>query len=225
MGRLGPRFALEALFLILVAVGLAVADVRPLVIVLVMAGAWLLVSLLELIASRQPRFAPLIGPVEVVTAAPQPETEPPPEPVSLVSVDTEPGLVVAEDEVVEPAVAPTNGPVVAEREEELVEVPPPPATAQEGAEVAPLQAGPAPPQDRRRWPWPFGPRRRGKQGDVAHSSGEPQGPEVAEEAAAAESTEDGSGAQGGTLEGEMTVESAEAEEAAPSVSAGGEGER
>src|ERR1044071_9338953 len=51
-GRPGLRFALEALFLILLAVGAGLADLRPLVIVLVMAGAWVLVALVEFTAVR-----------------------------------------------------------------------------------------------------------------------------------------------------------------------------
>lgn len=51
-GRPGLRFALEALFLILLAVGAGLADLRPLVIVLVMAGAWVLVALVEFAAER-----------------------------------------------------------------------------------------------------------------------------------------------------------------------------
>ena len=51
-GRLGPRFALEATFLILVAVTLWFAQLRPAAIVVVMAVAWLLVSLIELVAWR-----------------------------------------------------------------------------------------------------------------------------------------------------------------------------
>ena len=51
-GRPGLRFALEALFLILLALGAGLAELRPLVIVLVMAGAWALVALVELTASR-----------------------------------------------------------------------------------------------------------------------------------------------------------------------------
>src|SRR5215211_4613421 len=51
-GRSGLRFALEALFLILLAVGAGLADLRPLVIVLVMAGAWVLVALVEFTAER-----------------------------------------------------------------------------------------------------------------------------------------------------------------------------
>lgn len=57
-GRLGLRFALEALFLVLLAVGAGLADLRPLYIVLVMAVAWILVALVELTAERISR-APL----------------------------------------------------------------------------------------------------------------------------------------------------------------------
>jgi hypothetical protein len=52
-GRLGPRFALEAAFLILLAVGLGLADVDWIVIVAVMAAGWAVVSLIELVASRR----------------------------------------------------------------------------------------------------------------------------------------------------------------------------
>jgi hypothetical protein len=45
---LGARFALEAGFLIALAIGLGVADLSATVIVVVMALAWLLVSLFEL---------------------------------------------------------------------------------------------------------------------------------------------------------------------------------
>jgi hypothetical protein len=51
-GRLGPRFAVEAGFLILLAVGTGLADLRPRVIVIVMGIAWLLVALIELTADR-----------------------------------------------------------------------------------------------------------------------------------------------------------------------------
>jgi hypothetical protein len=52
-GRLGPRFALEAGFLILLAVALGLADLDTLTIVAVMAVAWLLVAVIEWIASRE----------------------------------------------------------------------------------------------------------------------------------------------------------------------------
>jgi hypothetical protein len=56
--RLGARFALEALFLVLLAIGAGLADLRPLYIVIVMVGAWALVALAELSAERIDR-APL----------------------------------------------------------------------------------------------------------------------------------------------------------------------
>jgi hypothetical protein len=51
-GRLGVRFALEALFIVLVAVGAGLADLRPALIVLVVAIAWVLVALIEFTAER-----------------------------------------------------------------------------------------------------------------------------------------------------------------------------
>ncbi len=51
-GRSGPRFALEAGFLILLAVAAGLADLRPAVIVLIMAVAWILVALVELMSDR-----------------------------------------------------------------------------------------------------------------------------------------------------------------------------
>src|SRR6059058_4714546 len=51
-GRLGPRFAIEALFLIALAVAAAYADLASKWIVIVMAGGWLVVALLELSADR-----------------------------------------------------------------------------------------------------------------------------------------------------------------------------
>lgn len=92
---LGPRFALEAGFLILLAVVLGFADLSPLMIILIMALAWILVSLIEYFAWRQgPRFparyaaatGPLIEQEQIVVeeepaaAAPPP---PPPRPESV----------------------------------------------------------------------------------------------------------------------------------------------
>ena len=93
---LGPRFALEAGFLILLAVVLGFADLSPLLIILIMALAWILVSLIEYFAWRQgPRFparyAAATGPPieqeqivvdeEPAAAAPPPPPPPPrPEP-------------------------------------------------------------------------------------------------------------------------------------------------
>ena len=69
-GRLGVRFALEALFIILLAVGAGIAHLRPAFIVLVMAAAWLLVALIELTAERIARL-----PVSYLLPAAEPERE------------------------------------------------------------------------------------------------------------------------------------------------------
>jgi hypothetical protein len=90
-GALGPRFALEAGFLILLAVVLGFADLSPLLIILIMALAWVLVSMIEYFAWRQgPRFptryAATVGPpleqgeivVEEPAVPPPPPVPPPP---------------------------------------------------------------------------------------------------------------------------------------------------
>jgi hypothetical protein len=51
-GGFAPRFAVEAVFLILLAVGAGFANLRAVVIVALMAGGWLLVSLIEFFAWR-----------------------------------------------------------------------------------------------------------------------------------------------------------------------------
>jgi hypothetical protein len=51
-GEFAPRFAIEAGFLILLGVGAGLADLRTPVIVILLAGGWLLVSLIELAAWR-----------------------------------------------------------------------------------------------------------------------------------------------------------------------------
>jgi hypothetical protein len=51
-GRLGLRFALEALFLVVLAICAGLAGLDPLWIVLVMAIAWVLVALIEFTAER-----------------------------------------------------------------------------------------------------------------------------------------------------------------------------
>jgi len=56
-GGLGPRFALEAGFLIALAVAAGIADLSAAAIVVVMAVAWLLVCLFELaVWAEGPRF-------------------------------------------------------------------------------------------------------------------------------------------------------------------------
>ena len=51
-GRFGPRFALEAVFLIALAVAMGLADLTATAIIVVMATAWLLVAVVEWLASR-----------------------------------------------------------------------------------------------------------------------------------------------------------------------------
>jgi hypothetical protein len=63
-GGFAPRFAIEAGFLILLGVGAGIADLRTRVIVAIVAGGWVLVSLMELSIWRaegrtsNPRVAP-----------------------------------------------------------------------------------------------------------------------------------------------------------------------
>ena len=114
-GRLGLRFALEALFLVLLAIGAGLADLRPGFIVLVMAIAWLLVAIVEYTAERisaspltylvPQRGEPPVDeaeaswpmPEERTVVAPPERPEPEPEP------ETEPELPLA---VHEPEVEP-----------------------------------------------------------------------------------------------------------------------
>jgi hypothetical protein len=65
---LGSRFAFEAAFLILLAVVAGLADLRPLLIVAVMAGAWAIVSAIEWLAWRA-------GPRPFMPVAPAPAKE------------------------------------------------------------------------------------------------------------------------------------------------------
>jgi hypothetical protein len=83
-GRLGPRFAIETLFLIALAVGAAYADLRAEWIVLVMAAGWLVVALLEVTSERiwasvppwrRPYYTPASPPrAEPVSSPPEPES-------------------------------------------------------------------------------------------------------------------------------------------------------
>jgi hypothetical protein len=80
-GGFAWRFGLEAGFLVLLGAGAGYANLRPIVIVAVLAGGWLLVSLVELMtwmaqgrrASVVPAPPPAIGEAE---HAPEPEPEP-----------------------------------------------------------------------------------------------------------------------------------------------------
>jgi hypothetical protein len=95
---IGPRFVLEAGFLVLLAVVVGIADLDPLLIVLVMLVGWLLVSLIEYFAWRQTQGAALrrLDPAPVAVMedevvediAPPPPPPPPPEPAPAVDEDT-----------------------------------------------------------------------------------------------------------------------------------------
>jgi hypothetical protein len=104
-GRLGARFAIEALFLIALAVGAAYADLERKWILLVMAGGWLVVALLELTADRIWAAAPpwrrpyyMAAPppraegaaVPPATPAKEPVPEPEPEAATVIVRPVEP---------------------------------------------------------------------------------------------------------------------------------------
>jgi hypothetical protein len=124
-GALGPRFALEAGFLILLAIVLGFADLEPLLIILIMGLAWVLVSLIEYFAWRQgPRFptryaaaaGPMIEQEQVVVEEPRPAAPPPappPEPTP-----EPPPAAIEEETIVEP---PRAQPPAAGTPEESVE--------------------------------------------------------------------------------------------------------
>ncbi len=70
------RFAFEAVFLILVAVGAALMDLEPLTIVLLMACAWILVTLIERASFREAMEPPAENAdEEALPAAPEPAPE------------------------------------------------------------------------------------------------------------------------------------------------------
>jgi hypothetical protein len=94
-GGFGPRFALEAGFLIAVAIAAGVAQLSATAIVVVMAVAWLLVCLFELaIWAEGPRFPAFRRDqvvVEEVVEEQQTAIEPAPEPVAAVADETRDG--------------------------------------------------------------------------------------------------------------------------------------
>ena len=84
-GGFGPRFALEAGFLIAVAIGAGFAELSATVIVVVMAVAWLLVCLFELaVWAEGPRFPGIVRERTVVEEeqAGEPDEVTDPEPVA-----------------------------------------------------------------------------------------------------------------------------------------------
>ena len=87
-GRLGLRFALEAIFLVLLAIGAGLAELRPALIVLVMAVAWVLVALVEFTAERiaaSPTSYLLPVPAQPEEGEPEQVFWPPPEERTVVA--------------------------------------------------------------------------------------------------------------------------------------------
>jgi hypothetical protein len=73
------RFACEAVFLVLVAVGAALMELRPLAIIILMACAWLLVALIERASSRESaRVVSEVGEPLPEETVPEPAPAPPP---------------------------------------------------------------------------------------------------------------------------------------------------
>src|SRR5438105_4463268 len=158
---LGPRFALEAGFLVLLAVAVGFANLSPALIILVMAVAWLLVALIEYFAWRQgPRFSRRAAAVQEPAAQEE---------------------FIAQEQAVEeapPPPPPAPPPAPTREEETLIEPPPEPrkegkeTTEQADERVAAARLAfdtearrlkhrldPLQPRPRRRW-LIFGPRER-----------------------------------------------------------------
>jgi hypothetical protein len=150
---------LEAGFLVLLALVVGIADLDPLLIILVMAIGWLLVSLIEYFAWRQTQGvalrrlepAPAVAMDEAVvedTAPPPPPPSPPPaEPRSPVEEETivapAPEEPVAEEPAAEPEPAPADEVPDAEQETGFTA---PVGRRRVGHMLDPLQ-----PRPRRRW--------------------------------------------------------------------------
>lgn len=94
-GGLWPRFALEAGFLIAVAVGAGVAQLEATAIIAIMAVAWLLVCLFELaVWAEGPRFPSFVRERALVEERSEPEPpalKPEPEPMTAAAEVTRHG--------------------------------------------------------------------------------------------------------------------------------------
>jgi hypothetical protein len=115
-GGLGPRFALEAGFLIVLAAVAAYARLDGTEIILVMAAGWLLASIFEVLAARRERMYPGATwerRVETVEAPPAGEEQPEEASVSWSSRPAEASLAAPEEAAVsEAAPGPPSGPKV-----------------------------------------------------------------------------------------------------------------
>jgi hypothetical protein len=160
---LGPRFVLEAGFLILLAVVVGLADLSPAMIVLVMAVGWLLVALIEYFAWRQLAGFPTLQRYATAEAPRAPSVH------QEVAEDIAPPPPPPQEEV-EDIVPPP--PVPPPAEEETIVAPPeaetPPADVEEPLDFKPerqirYSLEPLKPRPSRRWII-FGPRVR-REGD------------------------------------------------------------
>jgi len=140
---LGPRFVLEAGFLVLLALVVGLSDLDPLMIVLVMLVGWILVSLIEYFAWRQsqsalmrgfePAFAGVgVNEMAVDDAPPPPPPAPPPAPAPPPDEET----------IVEPPSAENEQP-----EEPKVDEAPAPATDEPTAAAGAEEPAPAEPDE------------------------------------------------------------------------------
>ena len=176
---LGPRFVLEAGFLVLLALVVGLADLDPLLIVLVMLVGWILVSLIEYFAWRQSQsaimrgFEPALAGVSVnemgVDDAPPPPplppTPPPPPPSAPVPPPDEDTVVeppAAEDE--QPEEPKAEGAPDPAAEEPVPAEPGEKATAFATADERRIEyrLEPLKPRPRRKWIL-FGPYQRGNE--------------------------------------------------------------
>jgi hypothetical protein len=166
-GRLGPRFAIEALFLIALAVGAAYADLASKWIVLVMAGGWLVVALLELSADRiwaaappwrRPYYyVPGSSPRAETAAAqplpaavePEPEVQSTPEPPPEPAPESQAEAVT----IIAPPAEPTTTTSAEPGPAQEVEPAPPPEAEPEptGVDLARPKLEPLEPVAKRRW--------------------------------------------------------------------------
>jgi len=165
---MGPRFAIEALFLIALAVGVAYADLATKWIFVVMAGGWLVVALLELTADRiwaaappwrRPYYVPASRPrAEPVAATPppaavEPEAEAEPEPAAEPEPELEPAAEEEVEQEPQPELEPEAVTMIAPRVEPSAGAPsePEPEPEPDTAEDAPPKLEPLEPPRKRGW--------------------------------------------------------------------------
>ena len=126
-GGFAPRFAVEAGFLILLGVGAGYADLRPIVIVALLAGGWVVVSLIELAVWRsqaRPVGAYVPSPPPAPVAAedePEPDAEPVDEEPAEDEYPLRPGAGETPSEEIEEYTRVLGAPAAAEREPEVAE--------------------------------------------------------------------------------------------------------